>query len=228
MEYNIEPIYYSARNVAKITGVSERSQRNWRARGFIPPLPDGRHFRADVFDLSKLIVANIAAERFPVASAALYAEICAKAVAVHALCQLEVWDGGPRGGYLDFWRQMAVQAASDRFPESGVMGLMGNVGRPTHAARYFIVFADGSAWPCDDLNDMFRSAGPEELDGPVVVLDLLHLGLALARKGFKFMRIAEDTSRSRSLQRRVRPALRRCAPPCQRGPRPACVRPAPT
>ncbi|WP_102110276.1 helix-turn-helix domain-containing protein [Oceaniglobus roseus] len=180
------PLLFTPAETAKITGVSERSQRNWRARGFLKPLPPGKHFRADVFDLSVLVVANLISDRLPVEKSVAWAHLCAKRVAYHALCQTSAWTDLHVGfDFPHFLRHQAGRAVADHFEET----------IRVIPAQYFFLWADGTELWDVDLNSAFENATPSQLRGAVLVLDLNHLGQELLDRQKPLMRLARtDTS----------------------------------
>ena len=173
MHYEFSPIRYAAREVAAITGVSEQSQRNWRARGFLPPNETGKHFRADVFDLAVLNVANLIADRLPVERAVSLATICGRGVARFALVGIEAWVGDIGDPFPLGLEHHGTKAAFDRY---------GNAARVL-TPQYFFLWADGSELWDMFPNRAFDAASADQLAGPVLVLDLAALGKNLiARK----------------------------------------------
>lgn len=174
------PLLFTPSEVYKRTGVSERSQRNWRARGFLKPLEDGKHFRADVFDLAVITVAQLISDKLPIEKAVSFAEHNAKAVAFHALSHPEAWESGKDAAtHPQFFANQAARAVSDRFREFGRV----------IPARFFILWSDGTEFWDHDLNSAFSQASANQRLGTVLVLDLLELGQELLRRQKPLMRL---------------------------------------
>lgn len=193
MEYEVEFIRVSAGRAGEITAMSPRNQRNGRDRGWLDPLPgDGRHWRGDVCDLAQMLVIQLAGERLPVKFAAHYGKICAKAVAIHALKHEEAWDvQADVGTDINIFRTLALALVKDKWPDIGGQGLWRGDDGTCDAAPYFVIFADGSAWPSIDLNQTFMGASSEELDGAVVVLALREYGDVLMRRAGQLALVRE-------------------------------------
>lgn len=177
------PILFSPAEVSKYTGVNERAQRNWRSRGILPPLEDGKHFRATVYDLAMLVVAKLVSDKLPLDRAVGWATLCAKGVAYHALCHEQAWenlsDGIPIKEFVYF---QAGKATRDEYPQYG--GVI--------PGRYFILWADGTEFFDHSLDAAFTEASPQQLRGAVLVLDLLELGNELVSRHHPFMRLVRN------------------------------------
>lgn len=183
VKFDHVPLLFAPAEVFQRTGVSERSQRNWRARGFLEPLDEGKHFRADVFDLAVLVVAQLISDKLPVEKAVSWAKHCAKAVAFYALERPEAWDGREFApGPDSFFSHEAARAVSDRFPKFGRV----------IPARFFILWSDGTEYWDYDLTHAFATAAPEKRLGAIVVLDLEELGAELLRRQQPLMRLVRS------------------------------------
>lgn len=120
----------------------------------------GKHFRADVFDLALLVVANLISDKLPVERAISLAEGCAKRVACHALCQKEAWTGSEQAvQYPQFFEHQAARAVSERFTRYG----------PVIPARYFVLWAEGSEYWDYETNHAFEIAAADQLRGAKIV-----------------------------------------------------------
>lgn len=176
----LEPITYSAGDVQELTGVSAVSQRNWRTRGFLPPLPEGKHYRADVFDMAMLKITAHLAERLPVADAVEIAETSARAVASHALAVHTAWQGLPKTLPETLSAQSLVQSALRR--------RYGDAARVI-PADYLIIWADGSEVWAGNVNAALEAATFAQTGGAILLLDLAQIGFDLATQGRPLMKV---------------------------------------
>ncbi|QCP86501.1 hypothetical protein EYE35_12660 [Cereibacter sphaeroides] len=175
---------FPARRVAEISGLSIPTQRSWRRRGFLPPLEDSRHFRADVFDLAMLMVAEAIADKLPVREAVDIAGFCAQRVAVRALMHPRCWEGGTDAAFLETLQSQAMRASAARYGKQGRV----------LPAQHFILWADGSEVWHHSVSRAVASAKPEQLAGPTLWLDLDRMGDALAERGAPFVVVEREAA----------------------------------
>lgn len=157
---------------ARITGLSTLAQTDWRRRGHLPPLPDSKHARFDVFDLARMQAMRALSDRGigPARSKAV-APSCALRIVGYALRWRNAWAGNPEAAPGATWRDKAEWLRAGVLSVSEHRFLMwGSIqaGEETH-----LFTNDPVAW--------FDGAGdrPRLLPGPVVVLDLEAMGGAL-------------------------------------------------
>ena len=181
----LEPITYSAGDVQELTGVSAVSQRNWRTRGFLPPLPEGKHYRANVFDMAMLKITAHLAERLPVADAVEIARISARAAARHALQHPKAWEGLPPALTPEALAQSALRQHYGKDAQ-------------VFPADYLIIWADGSeAWVAD-VNAALEAATFAQTGGAILLLDLAQIGFDLGAHGRPFMKVRTSQSEGES------------------------------
>ena len=93
---------FSAAEAARITGVPDSLQRNWRNRGFLPPRPDEVRGNCrigtayDLFGLADLLALNLLAERLGPRGARLHALACGFGIAYQAMLAPEAYSGDAR------------------------------------------------------------------------------------------------------------------------------------
>ena len=92
-----EPSLFTPAEVARISGLSQGMQRDWRSRGYLPK--SEKHARFDALAVAKLLVMQKLADRTigPLESRAVAAQ-CAAAVVSQALIWMpEAWSADPVG-----------------------------------------------------------------------------------------------------------------------------------
>lgn len=164
MPYSITLSEFSAAEAEAITGLAVMEQRNWRRRGYLPPLPDSRHARFGVTDLAEMqIRAALAFRGIGPARSEAIGPSCALRITAHALGWSNAWTGNPWDAPGETWGCKA------EWLTAGAVGVRKN--------RFFVwteethLFTDNVAACFDGTVDL-----PRLRPGPVVVLDLEAMG----------------------------------------------------
>lgn len=164
MAHEITLATFSAAEAEAITGLAVTEQRNWRHRGYMPPLPDSRKARFDVVALAEMQVrAALAFRGIGPARTGNIGTSVALRIAAHALRWSNAWEGNPWDAPGETW------AAKADWLIAGVLSVRQD--RFMVWAEETVLFTDNIASVFDGTIDL-----PRLRPGPCVVLDLESMG----------------------------------------------------
>jgi hypothetical protein len=164
---------FGAGEAERISGVSIDLQKQWRARGHLPPLEGAGKARFDCYDLARILVMAQMAERgIGPAHSGEIAEIASGSVVYGSLKDPAAFAGDPGGDDDAF----LVVRRTARNP----------VHKKIAPNPLLIIWADGSEWWGISYESALAHIPRKEMDsklcGPVTILNQFYVGELLLRR----------------------------------------------
>jgi hypothetical protein len=192
---------FSASEAERVSGLSQNMQRDWRKRGFLPPVEGKARF--DFFDIAVLKVMKLLADRGmgPKAGGSIAWPV-AYGIASRALRFAESWEGfgTQQPAEWSTWYKETLDACLRKYWTSSLpAGVVMEMPATFRAivgfgmeADFVIFSADGAATFASSLDEHFGKMTMGTDGGPYIIFDLQIMAPALARELGPFARIVID------------------------------------